>query len=403
MTYSILQVSPEAYREVRQRIVAIDESIGGTTYQRDMIMAGKPERILLTGVAIEALPAEHQVAGMSIPIPDGASGVKVYGGNGRLIAEAYRESRSSQRTEAPDMERVAENQRPKTSDHRDARLYRYLGTDLYQWFSKVGDSVFEDPFGEPFVIDTPPAQPFEGLIPVHVDDLNDPVLVGLALEDDARALWKAIGLPGDHAWEDVKDLAAGARIMAAAVAMRRRYLPWTLDDWKPTPEAINALPQPIRGYVMDLETICDPAGEVLAHHQVRQQAAGVEAMYLAEKKDAERWRAILAAAPRLIGSAGVDFPEGEPPRLNHEANDYIHAGFEFWTQTGPKWVERGRSGYARPVLTLIADQIIAQGGEAWAMVNGERVVTPGSGDERDTAGDSPAAPAGGGLAGREGS
>lgn len=34
------------------------------------------------------------------------------------------------------------------------------------------------------------------------------------------------------------------------------------DDWLPTAENINALPERIRKYIHDLETRCDPAGEV---------------------------------------------------------------------------------------------------------------------------------------------
>ena len=40
---------------------------------------------------------------------------------------------------------------------------------------------------------------------------------------------------------------------------------WTLrikDDWIPTPANINALPEPLRGYIHDLETVCDPAGDM---------------------------------------------------------------------------------------------------------------------------------------------
>ena len=33
-------------------------------------------------------------------------------------------------------------------------------------------------------------------------------------------------------------------------------------DWTPTPENINALPEPLRKYITDLETRADPAGEV---------------------------------------------------------------------------------------------------------------------------------------------
>tara|TARA_R110002051_G_scaffold316556_1_gene396314 strand:- start:3782 stop:4279 length:498 start_codon:yes stop_codon:yes gene_type:complete len=60
------------------------------------------------------------------------------------------------------MESRAYNQKPKAG-YKDARLFRYTGTDLYQWFAKKTDSVFEDAFNEPVLIKprlaaTPPAQ-----------------------------------------------------------------------------------------------------------------------------------------------------------------------------------------------------------------------------------------------------
>lgn len=33
-------------------------------------------------------------------------------------------------------------------------------------------------------------------------------------------------------------------------------------DWLPTPANINALPDPVRRYIMHLETDCDPAGTI---------------------------------------------------------------------------------------------------------------------------------------------
>lgn len=36
--------------------------------------------------------------------------------------------------------------------------------------------------------------------------------------------------------------------------------PW--DGWLPTPAHLNALPDPVRRYIHDLETRCDPAGEL---------------------------------------------------------------------------------------------------------------------------------------------
>ena len=34
------------------------------------------------------------------------------------------------------------------------------------------------------------------------------------------------------------------------------------EDWKPTSENVNALPEGLRSYVSGLETMCDPAGMV---------------------------------------------------------------------------------------------------------------------------------------------
>jgi hypothetical protein len=43
------------------------------------------------------------------------------------------------------------------------------------------------------------------------------------------------------------------------------------DNWKPTPENINALPDPIRLYIHDLETLSDPAGIVMDLANLKEQ------------------------------------------------------------------------------------------------------------------------------------
>lgn len=49
------------------------------------------------------------------------------------------------------------------------------------------------------------------------------------------------------------------------------------DDWTPTPENVNALPGPVRRYVHDLETRCDPSGDVQTIASLREQVAGLTA------------------------------------------------------------------------------------------------------------------------------
>jgi hypothetical protein len=43
------------------------------------------------------------------------------------------------------------------------------------------------------------------------------------------------------------------------------------DDWTPTAESVNALPEPLRRYICDLETRCDPAGDVRTIASLREQ------------------------------------------------------------------------------------------------------------------------------------
>lgn len=50
------------------------------------------------------------------------------------------------------------------------------------------------------------------------------------------------------------------------------------DDWTPTAAAINALPDPLRRYIHDLETMADPAGLVQENYELRLQVRAVEAM-----------------------------------------------------------------------------------------------------------------------------
>lgn len=52
---------------------------------------------------------------------------------------------------------------------------------------------------------------------------------------------------------------------------QRLYKEKTLEDFKPTPEAINNLPESLRKYIHDLETICDPAGMVQEIASLKEQ------------------------------------------------------------------------------------------------------------------------------------
>lgn len=50
------------------------------------------------------------------------------------------------------------------------------------------------------------------------------------------------------------------------------------DDWTPTAANINALPLPLRRYIMDLETHRDPQATLQQLYECRQQERAVTAM-----------------------------------------------------------------------------------------------------------------------------
>ena len=56
------------------------------------------------------------------------------------------------------------------------------------------------------------------------------------------------------------------------------------DDWTPTAENINALPEPLRRYIMHLETHADPSLTLQENWALKQQVRYLEAMLRAEEE-----------------------------------------------------------------------------------------------------------------------
>lgn len=55
------------------------------------------------------------------------------------------------------------------------------------------------------------------------------------------------------------------------------------DDWIPTSDAIDALPEPLRRFIMHLETHADPQLTIQQNWALREQVKQLEAMLLAER------------------------------------------------------------------------------------------------------------------------
>ena len=94
-------------------------------------------------------------------------------------------------------------------------------------------------------------------------DLSSPL--PLPSNADRAALGQILGVINEHENSEHRNCeAAVTEIQRIAVwAPNERTKPgdyW--HGWLPDPEHFNALPQPLRDYIRDLETRADPAGDV---------------------------------------------------------------------------------------------------------------------------------------------
>lgn len=90
-------------------------------------------------------------------------------------------------------------------------------------------------------------------------------------------------LPTDAAiaWKNLEGAACAYLEKARMTGWRHWQLPpvnlFIYGDWRPTPENINALPEPLRQYVAALETRADPSGEFRELIQARDTIKALEA------------------------------------------------------------------------------------------------------------------------------
>ena len=84
------------------------------------------------------------------------------------------------------------------------------------------------------------------------------------------------------------------------LAIRSRVLErGTWNKWWPTVENINALPESLRKYIHDLETVCDPAGMVQEIAILREYKAALERLtedHSRLKKVMEEWQESASVA-----------------------------------------------------------------------------------------------------------
>jgi hypothetical protein len=87
--------------------------------------------------------------------------------------------------------------------------------------------------------------------------------------------------PHTHVWCEVCKAIRPLKIEASDLmctvcgsVIATLYLPKRVP-WQPTPENINALPEPVRRYVHQIETLSDPADLVRENALLKQQVAAL--------------------------------------------------------------------------------------------------------------------------------
>lgn len=80
------------------------------------------------------------------------------------------------------------------------------------------------------------------------------------------------------------------------------------EQWIPTADAINALPEPLRRYIHDIETRCDPAGDIRELTLARDTIRYLEAQLREANEVIDRFRDGYAQIDEMIGprEAGDD-------------------------------------------------------------------------------------------------
>lgn len=111
-------------------------------------------------------------------------------------------------------------------------------------------------------------------------------------------------------------LAFDERGLIAAIAARdeqiRQQTQAQLENFLPTPEAINELPKGVRKYIAYLETRCDPAGDLRALICARDNVAALEKL-LVEERAMKRCHACGQPAPQHSRYCAAEHKEQEDP------------------------------------------------------------------------------------------
>jgi hypothetical protein len=179
----------------------------------------------------------------------------------------------------------------------------------------------------------------EQLVEAERTEGNDSWAITSAVVSDNCTLRAALAaLSASDGSKGVYDAAAlrDARISAeAAVVTPAPPCPHAnrlraLESFTPTPQNVNALPEPLRRYIHDLETRCDPQGDIARLIIQQEQLDGLGKMFR-ESEDARR---------RLEIRAGQIPFYGTPPPYNirgsHSAYSCgFEAGFRGWERRNP--------------------------------------------------------------------
>lgn len=77
------------------------------------------------------------------------------------------------------------------------------------------------------------------------------------------------------------------------------------DDWLPTPDNINALPDPVRRYIAGIETLSDPAGIIADNTLIRDQSRLLEAKVIRLQEQVQQLEREKGELEKLVYVPGL--------------------------------------------------------------------------------------------------
>ena len=87
--------------------------------------------------------------------------------------------------------------------------------------------------------------------------------------------------------------------------------------WSPTAANVNALPEPLRGYIHQLDTVCDPAGDQQSIVILRDTVRSLQQLVVEQEDELKAAQALWALSDRELPDGTLCWCSNDGPPTEH--------------------------------------------------------------------------------------